>query len=58
MNLSDIKIYTFNSIAFAMSLSAIETTLKIVLLLASIGYTTHKWYVNVIRDKKNKKAYI
>ena len=54
MNLSDIKIYTFNSIAFVMSLSAIETTLKIVLLLASIGYTTHKWYVNVIRDKKNK----
>ncbi len=54
MNLSDIKIYTFNSIAFAMSLSAIETTLKIVLLLASIGYTTHKWYVNVRRDKKNK----
>lgn len=54
MNFSDIKIYTFNSIAFVMSLSAIETTLKIVLLLASIGYTTHKWYVNVIRDKKNK----
>ena len=51
---SDIKIYTFNSIAFVMSLSAIETTLKIVLLLASIGYTTHKWYVNVLRDKKNK----
>lgn len=54
MNFSDIKIYTFNSIAFVMSLSAIETTLKIVLLLASIGYTTHKWYVNVLRDKKNK----
>jgi hypothetical protein len=54
MNLSDIKIYTFNSIAFVMSLSAIETTLKIVLLLASIGYTTHKWYVNVLRDKNNK----
>ena len=54
MNFSDIKIYTFNSIAFAMSLSAIETTLKIVLLLASIGYTTHKCYVNVLRDKKNK----
>ena len=53
MNLSDIKIYTFNSIAFAMSLSAIETTLKI-LLLASIGYTTHKWYINVLRDKNNK----
>ena len=54
MTFSDIKIYTFNSIAFAMSFSAIETTLKIVLLLASIGYTTHKWYVNVLRDKKNK----
>tara|TARA_R110000824_G_scaffold185827_1_gene366877 strand:- start:6287 stop:6451 length:165 start_codon:yes stop_codon:yes gene_type:complete len=54
MTFSDIKIYTLNSFAFAMSLSGIETTLKIVLLLASIGYTTHKWYVNVLRDKKNK----
>ena len=54
MNFSDIKIYTFNSIAFAMSLSGIETALKILLLLASIGYTTHKWYINVIKGKNNK----
>jgi|TARA_R110002153_G_scaffold135572_3_gene285213 hypothetical protein len=51
MTFSDIKIYTLNSFAFAMSLSGIETTLKIVLLLASIGYTLHKWYMNFIKNK-------
>jgi hypothetical protein len=51
MNLSDLRIYTLNSLTFALSLSSIETALKIILLVASIGYTIHKWYLNVRGDK-------
>ncbi len=44
MDTTDIKVIAFNASTFALSFSELEETLKIVLLLASIGYTAQKWY--------------
>jgi len=45
MNLSDLKIYTLNASALAISMSQIDIALKVILLSVSIGYTVHKWYL-------------
>lgn len=45
MNTTDLKVYLMNVSAMAISFSAIEATLKIVLLIASIGYTAQRWYL-------------
>ncbi len=52
MSLDDIKIFALNGTTFAISVSNAEIVLKIVLLTVSIGYTTHKWYSNVVNRKK------
>ncbi len=44
MSLTDLKIYTLNLSAFAISFTQVENTLKIMLLIVSIGYTIQKWY--------------
>jgi hypothetical protein len=41
--MEDWKLYTINTTALALSLTQIEITLKIILLVLSIGYTIHKW---------------
>ena len=51
MSLDDIKIFALNGTTFAISVSNAETVLKIVLLTVSIGYTAHKWYTNVAKNK-------
>jgi hypothetical protein len=43
MSTTDLKLYTLNSLSLAISMTAIEPFLKIVLLLVSIGYTINKW---------------
>ena len=45
MDATDIKVILFNASTFVLSFSDLESTLKIVLLLASIGYTVQKWYL-------------
>ena len=45
MNVADAKLYAVNAGTLAMSMTEIETTLKIILLIASIGYTAHRWYI-------------
>jgi hypothetical protein len=52
MDLQDLKLYTVNSLSLIISLSNIEMTLKIVLLLASIGYTVTKWVEIYTKNKK------
>jgi hypothetical protein len=52
MDLQDLKLYTVNSLSLIISLSNIEMTLKIVLLLASIGYTITKWVEIYTKKKK------
>jgi hypothetical protein len=51
MSLNDLKLYTLNSVAMAISFTNVENTLKIVLLLISILYTIIKT-VQVIKNKK------
>lgn len=47
----DIKLYVLNAGSFTITMMDwLEPTLKIMLLLITIGYTAHKWY-----NLKNKK---
>lgn len=52
MEVSDLKVYTINAASFMMTMTNIEDTLKIILLLASIGYTLQRWY---IMNKNNEE---
>jgi len=45
MNMNDIKILGINSVVLGVSMTQIDVILKILLLLVSIGYTVHKWYL-------------
>ena len=54
MNIVDIKMVVINISALAISMSQVDTTLKITLLVISIGYTLNKWYY-VIRNRRNNK---
>ena len=51
MNLSDIKIFTLNFSSLAISMTNIDVVLKLSLLVVSLGYTMHKWY---LLNKNNK----
>jgi len=51
MAAEDIKLLAVNALTLAISMTHIEVTLKVILLLISIGYTVTKW-VNF--KKKNK----
>lgn len=45
MSISDLKIYVFNASSLAISMTNIDVFLKLTLLVVSIGYTVHKWYL-------------
>ena len=45
MDTTDLKVLTFNAATMALSFSELEEVLKILLLMASIGYTMQKWYI-------------
>jgi len=51
MSLSDIKIFALNFSSLAISMTNIDVVLKLSLLVVSIGYTLHKWY---LLNKNNK----
>jgi len=51
MNLTDFKVYLMNISTLAISFSNVEAALKILLLLASIGYTLQRWYIMNKDDK-------
>ena len=53
MNLGDARLYIFNLITLGISFTAVENSLKIILLLASIIYTFQKIYEGY---KKRKNA--
>lgn len=52
MGHTDLKIYLVNGATMAISMTAIEPALKIILLLVSIGYTINRW-IGLYIDKKN-----
>ncbi len=52
--MEDIKIYAINLITLGVtSLPNIETSLKIIILVVSIGYTAGKWYKQYKDGKKS-----
>ena len=51
MNINDIKILGINSLVLGVSMTEIDIVLKIVLLLVSIGYTIHEWYLMYGKNK-------
>jgi hypothetical protein len=54
MSLSDIKLYAMNAGTLGVTtFTQIEDSLKILLLVITIGYTISKW-VNIKRDEGNK----
>jgi hypothetical protein len=53
MNIGDLKMYVINLSSLAISMSQVDTILKITLLAVSIGYTVNRWYLDV-KNRKNK----
>ena len=51
MNIQDLKIYLLNLFSLSLSLSHIETTLKIGLLVVSIVYTAVRLFKELRREK-------
>ena len=47
--MTDVKLLIINGIALAITMTELEVSLKIILLLVTIGYTVFKWV------KLNKK---
>ena len=45
MNEHDVRLVLLNTTAMTVSMSQVETLLKLTLLLMSIGYTAHRWYL-------------
>jgi len=43
--MTDLKLYIINGTSLMVSLMSIDAYLKITLLLLTIGYTIHKWYI-------------
>ena len=52
MNFHDYKIYLLNVVALSVSLTNVETYLRITLLVVSIFYTVYK----LIKNDKNEKS--
>ncbi len=52
MSITDLKIYALNFSSLAISMTNIDLILKLTLLVVTIGYTIHKWY---LMSKKNNE---
>jgi hypothetical protein len=53
MTMQDLKLYLINAGTFTISMTQIDTVLKISLLVISIGYTAQRWYY-LRQENKNK----
>ena len=53
MSIEDLKLGIFNAISFMVSFTHVENSLKVILLILSIGYTAQKIYET--HNKKNDK---
>lgn len=54
MDVTDIKLYALNTVALSLSMTNIEPTLKIILLILSIGYTAIRIYGHFEDKTKDK----
>ena len=55
MTQEDAKVFLINTTTLGISMSTIETTLKILLLVVSIGYTLNRWY-ELRKEKKDGES--
>ena len=55
MNVQDLRLYLLNIITLGISFTAIENSLKILLLLVSIVYTIQKIYDTYKKKNANNK---
>lgn len=55
MSVQDLRLAFFNAISLGVSFTAVENSLKIILLLASIIYTFQKIYETYKKKKSNDK---
>lgn len=53
MTMQDLKLYILNAGTLTLSMTHIDTALKIGLLVISIGYTAQRWYY-LRQENKNK----
>ena len=51
MTTTDLKVYALNTTSMMVTFTSVGDILKIILLLASIGYTAQRWY---LMNKKQK----
>jgi hypothetical protein len=51
--MQDIKLYLVNAGSLAISMTHIDMTLKIALLVITIGYTLNRWYL-LRKDNNNE----
>ena len=54
MNFAEIKLYSLNTSALFISMTNVDSALKIILLLVSIGYTLNRWFIMRKENKINK----
>tara|TARA_R110000803_G_scaffold188430_1_gene250854 strand:+ start:52 stop:219 length:168 start_codon:yes stop_codon:yes gene_type:complete len=54
MNVEDLKIYSINGFTLGISMTSLDTFLKVSLLIVTIGYTINKWYLLTKEDKNSK----
>ena len=55
VGITDLKIYSLNATILGISFTDIDIMLKVILVLISIGYTGHKWFLMYEKNKKNKQ---
>ena len=53
MEAYDIKLILLNGATLTLSMTEMETILKIILLLVSIGFTVSRWY-DIYKNRKAK----
>tara|TARA_R100000781_G_scaffold95627_1_gene59736 strand:- start:1328 stop:1522 length:195 start_codon:yes stop_codon:yes gene_type:complete len=55
VGITDLKIYSLNATILGISFTDIDIMLKILLVLISIGYTGHKWFLMYEKNKSKSK---
>jgi hypothetical protein len=55
MSIEDLKLGIFNAITLGISFTHVENSLKVILLLLSIGYTAQKIYETYKKKDSNAK---
>ena len=54
MDTQDLKLIALNGATLTLSMTEMETILKIILLLVSIGFTLSRWY-DIYKNRKANK---